>query len=57
MGGVGVQLHFLLASALRGRCTVEERAPGTHWVDPKASLDYSDVRTVHFVGVDNKLKI
>jgi hypothetical protein len=54
---VGVQLHFLLASALRGRCTAKERAPGIHWVDPKANLDYFDVRTVHSFGLDNKLKI
>jgi hypothetical protein len=57
MGGVGVQLHFLLASALRGRCTAKTRAPGIHWVDPKANLEYFHVRTVHFIGLDNKLKI
>ena len=57
MGGVVVQLHFLLFSALRGRCTAKERVPGTHWVDPKANLDYFDVRTVQFAGLDNKLKI
>ena len=50
MGGVGVQLHFLLASQLRGRCTAKERASGIHRVDLKANLDYFDVRTVHFSG-------
>ena len=54
---MGVQLRFLLALALRGRCTAKERAPGTHWLDPKANLDYSDVRTVQFFGLDSKLKI
>jgi len=57
MGGVVVQLHFLLLSALRGRCTAKERVPGTHWVDPKANLDYFEVRTVQFAGLDNILKI
>jgi hypothetical protein len=57
MGGVGVELHFLLASSLRGRCAAKDRAPGIHWVDPKASLDYSDIRTAHFVCLDKKLKI
>jgi hypothetical protein len=51
-GGVEIQLHVLLTSALDGdewslslpgRFTPSERAPGTHWiggwVDPRATLN------------------
>jgi hypothetical protein len=51
-GGVDVQIHIFLTSALAGgvwsasrpgRFTAEERAPGTHWtggwVDPRAGLN------------------
>jgi hypothetical protein len=51
-GGVDVQIHIFLTSALAGsewsaarpgRFTHREKAPGTHWVggwvDPRAGLD------------------
>jgi hypothetical protein len=51
-GGVGVQIHIFLTSALvggewsasyPGRFTTGERAPGSHWVggwvDPRAGVD------------------
>jgi hypothetical protein len=51
-GGVDVQIHIFLTSALAGgewsasrpcRFTSGERAPGSHliggWVDPRAGLD------------------
>jgi hypothetical protein len=51
-GGVAVQIHIFLISALAGgewsasrpgHCTPGERVSGTHWiggwVDPRASLD------------------
>jgi hypothetical protein len=51
-GGVDVQIHMFLASALTGgewsasrpcRFTPQERAPGTHFIggllDPRAGLD------------------
>jgi hypothetical protein len=56
-GGVDVQIHIFLTSALAGgewsasrpSCfTLGERAPGTHWrggwVDPRAGLDDVDKR-------------
>jgi hypothetical protein len=54
-GGVDVQIHIFLTSALAGgewsasrpgRFTPREKAPGTHWigdwVDPRAGLDDMD---------------
>jgi hypothetical protein len=54
-GGVDVKIHIFLTSALVGgewstsrlcRFTIEERAPGTHWigvwVDPRAGLDNTE---------------
>jgi hypothetical protein len=47
-GGVDVQIHIFLTSALAGgewsasrpcRFTPGERAPSTHWEDPRAGLD------------------
>jgi hypothetical protein len=47
-GGVGVQCHTFLTSALNGdelsascpgHFTPQERAPGTHWMGPRASPD------------------
>jgi hypothetical protein len=47
-GGVHVQIRVFLTSALAGvewsasrpcRYTPEERAPGTHWEDPRAGPD------------------
>jgi hypothetical protein len=56
-GGVDVQIHILLTSALAGgewsasrpsRFTPRERVPGTHWigggVDPRAGLDNVEKR-------------
>jgi hypothetical protein len=56
-GGMDVQIHILLTSALAGGewsashhgCfTLGERAPGTHWIggwmDPRASLDDAEKR-------------
>jgi hypothetical protein len=56
-GGVDVQIHIFLTSALAGgewsasypgHFTPGERAPGTHWigcwVDPRACLDDVDKR-------------
>jgi hypothetical protein len=54
-GGVDVQIHIFLTSALAGgewsvsrRSTTGERAPGTHWiggwVGPRAGLDAVEKR-------------
>jgi hypothetical protein len=58
-GGVGVQIHIFLISALvegewsasrTGRFTHGERALGTHWigswVDPRAGLDDVEKRKI-----------
>jgi hypothetical protein len=50
-GGVAVQIHVFLTSTLvggewsasrLGRSNTGERAPGIHWVGPRAGLGYME---------------